>query len=232
MKDKTNYDFEGESEKDAVEKAVKELSLASREFDVEILEEKKKTFFTKGYVKIRIHLNEENQNDEKVFEDEKENEEAKEENEEEITRKILSFLETVIEKMGIVAKVRAEKKEEKKLLLKLSSEDSSLLIGRKGKTLDALQLITNLYADKVSARTWRVVVDAENYRLRREEEIVRMAFESARKVRASHKAVLLEPMNPFERRLIHKTLNDMASVTTESEGKGNFKRVRIMYTGV
>lgn len=230
MKDKTNYDFEGESEKEAIEKAVHSLSLSSREFDVEILEEKKKTFFSKGFVKIRIHLNE--KSEKKVEAETRKCEQNVTQDEKVITEKILDFLKSVIEKMGIKAEVSAEKKEENKLLLKLSSEDSSLLIGRKGKTLDALQLVTNLYADKISERTWRVVVDAENYRLRREEELVRMAFESACKVRSSHRAVLLEPMNPFERRLIHKTLNDMASVTTESEGKGNFKRVRIMYTGV
>ena len=78
----------------------------------------------------------------------------------------------------------------------------------------------------------RVILDTENYRIRREESLVRLAYNMADKVRQTHRSVLLEPMNPFERRLIHTTLNDIPDIETKSDGEGLYKQVRIIYKGV
>ena len=75
-------------------------------------------------------------------------------------------------------------------------------------------------------------MDTENYRIRREETLVRLAYTTADKVRSSKKSILLEPMNPFERRLIHTTLNDIPDVETKSEGEGVYKQVRVIYKGI
>ena len=116
--------------------------------------------------------------------------------------------------------------------MRLNSSKSSILIGRKGKNLDALQLLANAYAGRLGREDLRVILDTENYRIRREESLVRLAYTVADKVRMSRKYMLLEPMNPFERRLIHTTLNDISDVETKSEGDGLYKQVRVIYKGV
>jgi len=113
----------------------------------------------------------------------------------------------------------------------VDSEHSSILIGKKGKNLDALQLLANVYAKQHGREDMRIILDSENYRIRREESLVRLAYTVADRVWDSRTSVLLEPMNPFDRRLIHTTLNDITHVETKSEGEGLYKRVRVSYRG-
>ena len=122
--------------------------------------------------------------------------------------------------------------EDKKLGIRMDSPNSSILIGRKGKNLDALQLLANIYAGRLGHEEVRVILDTENYRIRREESLVRLAYTTADKVRSRRNSILLEPMNPFERRLIHTTLNDIPDVETKSEGDGLYKQVRVLYKGI
>ena len=150
----------------------------------------------------------------------------------EFEEKLIEFIQSVIEKMGYEVKVSVTYREEKKLGIKLESKNSSILIGRKGKNLDALQLLANIYAGRLGHEEVRVILDTENYRIRREETLVRLAYNTADKVRSSRSSILLEPMNPFERRLIHTTLNDIPDVETKSEGDGVYKQVRIIYKGI
>ena len=96
----------------------------------------------------------------------------------------------------------------------------------------AMQLLVNVYAGHLGREDIRVVLDSENYRIRREESLVRLAYVTADKVRMNRNSILLEPMNPFERRLIHTTLNDIPDVETKSEGDGLYKQVRVIYKGV
>jgi spoIIIJ-associated protein len=98
-----------------------------------------------------------------------------------------------------------------------------------GKNLDALQVLVNVYAGNLADGPIRVVVDSENYRNRREDHLVRLAMKTAQQVRRSRTSRLLEPMNPFERRLIHTALSDMDDIHTESEGDGLIKQVRVSY---
>lgn len=134
--------------------------------------------------------------------------------------------------MGYECTAEVMFREEYKIGIKLSSPNSSVLIGRKGKTLDALQLLANVYAGRLDNPDTKIVLDTENYRIRREESLVRLAYTTADRVRTSRSSVLLEPMNPFERRLIHTTLNDIGDIETKSEGEGLYKQVRVLYKGV
>ena len=134
--------------------------------------------------------------------------------------------------MGYECSAEVMFREEYKIGIKLSSPNSSVLIGRKGKTLDALQLLANVYAGRLDNPDTKIVLDTENYRIRREESLVRLAYTTADRVRTSRSSVLLEPMNPFERRLIHTTLNDIGDIETKSEGEGLYKQVRVLYKGV
>ena len=228
------YEFEGKNEKDAIEKAAAELGLERDEFDVEIIETQKKTLFKNGYVKIRVHT----VADTTVKEAEDDynssfsaREPANPIPQDEFEKKIVEFVSDVVSKMGYEATVDIAFREDKKIGIKMSSSASSILIGRKGKNLDALQLLANVYAGHLGREDMRIILDTENYRVRREETLVQIAYNTADKVRTSKKSILLEPMNPFERRLIHTTLNDIPDVETISEGEGLYKQVRVIYKG-
>lgn len=229
------YEFEGKTEKEAIEIAANELGLQRDQFDVEILESQKKTLFKNGYVKICVH----------TLDDAQPSTLSKNGSsfaaisrtainpvpQDEFEEKMVDFVKNVIEKMGYDVKVELAFREEKKIGIKLDSQNSSILIGRKGKNLDALQLLANIYAGRLGHEEIRVILDTENYRIRREESLVRLAYTTADKVHTSHKSILLEPMNPFERRLIHTTLNDIPDIDTKSEGEGLYKQVRVLYKG-
>ena len=119
------------------------------------------------------------------------------------------------------------RKERKNLVIRLSSSDSPIVIGKHGKNLDALQLLANTFVSNKGFPYIRVLLDCENYRVRREEALVRLAYETADKVTMYRRSILLEPMNPYERRLIHTTLNDVTDIETKSEGEGVYRRVRV-----
>ena len=230
------YEYEGKTEKEAIELAASELNLERDQFDVEILETQKNSLFKKGYVKIRVHTLDDDDDDKgsykKDFSENHTRIVADPLPQGEFEEKLIEFISTIVEKMGYDIKVSVSYREDKKIGVRLESSHSSILIGRKGKNLDALQLLANIYAGRLGHEEVRVILDTENYRIRREETLVRLAYTTADKVRSSHKSILLEPMNPFERRLIHTTLNDIPDVETKSEGEGVFKQVRVLYKGI
>lgn len=232
------YEYEGKTEKEAIEKAAQELGLERDQFDVEILETQKNSLFKKGFVKIRVHTEENTPNvtapqKERFFENRAVKKSVSNQiPQDEFEQKLTTFITEVISKMGYSADVEIMFREERKIGLKIQSESSSILIGRKGKNLDALQLLLNVYAGHLGHENVRVILDTESYRIRREESLVRLAYTTADKVRSYRKSILLEPMNPFERRLIHTTLNDIPDIETKSEGDGLYKQVRVIYKGV
>lgn len=247
-------EFEGATEKDAIERAVEALNLDREEFDVEIIEEERKGLFRKGNVRIKVYLDEREEDipapgGEPVDDTEDENEPnynrieyhdpkgsgttrpaAPPLNPTEDEIKTIRFLTEVINRMGYEASVNILRKEDKKVVFGIESKNSGILIGRKGKNLDALQLLANVYANRLPS-SMKVVVDAENYRLRREENLVRLAHKTAEQVRRNRNSRLLEPMNPFERRLVHTALNPIKDIETKSEGDGLYKQVRVIYKG-
>ncbi|ORC34616.1 RNA-binding cell elongation regulator Jag/EloR [Marispirochaeta aestuarii] len=213
-------EFEGKSEQEAIDKAIADLNLDREEFDVEIVESSRRSLFRKGPVKIRVHITEEDEEDDETVQLPAEGQEEE----------LISFLETLMSKMGFPGTVTVAGREARKTIVRIDSDHSGILIGRKGKNLDALQVLVNVFAGKLGFPN-RVVVDTENYRSRREENLVRMARKTADQVRRSRDSRLLEPMNPFERRIIHTTLNGLEDIETKSEGEGLFKQVRIIYRG-
>jgi spoIIIJ-associated protein len=218
-------EFEGKNEQEAIEQAVEQLSLDREKFDVEIVDPGKKGLFKKSNVRIRIHLH-----DERAAEETQPSAVLQQEvpagERDEFEQAMITFLSTVIENMGYTATINTAFREENKLGLNIVSSHSGIIIGRKGKNLDALQLLVNVYAGKFD-NAKKVVVDTENYRIRHEEQLVKMAYKTASQVKKSGKSKLLEPMNPFERRLIHTALNDIIDIETKSEGEGLYKQVRI-----
>lgn len=216
------YEFTGKTEEEAVQNAVNELGLERDAFDVEVVE--KKGFFKKGPVKIKVYI------DDGIEEKEEEEEESSAESYEitEVELETVDFLKNIVEKMGISATLEINKTEENKIHINIESDKTNLLIGRKGSTLDALQLLANVFVSK-KKEDLKIVVDIENYRGRREHSLQDLAEKTARHVRRTKTSHLLDPMNPFERRIIHLTLAEWEDIETISEGEGLYKKVRIIY---
>lgn len=213
------YEFTGKTEEEAIETAINELGLERDAFDVEILE-KSKGLFRKGPVRIKVYI------DEEMPEKEESATESYEITEPEI--EMVEFLKNIIEKMGISATLEINKSEENKVYINIESDMTNILIGRKGSTLDALQLLANVFISK-KKEDLKVVVDIENYRGRREQSLQDLALKTARYVRKTKTSQLLEPMNPFERRIIHLTLAELNDIETISEGEGLYKKVRVIF---
>ena len=220
-------DFEGRTEQEAIDKAVEELGLERDQFDVEILESSRKGLFKKGNVKIRVYYGDDSSADEYEEDEEEPSGSDSIEAVNDTEKKIIEFTEMLIQKMGYECSVSVSFRRVSNIGLSIESQDSSIIIGRKGKNLDAIQLIVNVYAGNINPDI-KVVVDSENYRMRHEEQIIRTAYKTAQIVKRTGKSKLLEPMNPFERRLVHTALNDVDGIDTKSEGEGLYKQVRII----
>lgn len=227
-------EFEGKTEKEAIDKAIEALGLERDEFDVEIIETCKPGLFKKGSVKIRVHVN----TPEPEPEEEAEEEEGYDESVPEAERldadsdfenDLLDFVEELIDRMDYPGEAYICFRKENKIGVMIESEHSGILIGKKGKNLDAIQLLANVFAGKLLENPPRIIVDVEKYRERRESNLVKLAMKTADQVRRTKKSKLLEPVNPFERRIIHTALNDMDDIATKSDGEGLMKQVRIIY---
>ncbi len=136
------------------------------------------------------------------------------------------FLKEVFEAMDMVVAVEVKyNEEEKNMDIDLSGEDMGVLIGKRGQTLDSLQYLVSLVVNKNSVDYIRVKVDTENYRQRRKDTLENLAKNIAYKVKRTKRTVSLEPMNPYERRIIHSALQNDKYVSTHSEGDEPFRRV-------
>ena len=141
-------------------------------------------------------------------------------------KRAMEFLSGMIERMGVQAELKACETPEQ-LRVQLFGENMSLLIGRRGETLDALQYLTSLNVNRGREEYLRVSLDTENYRAKREEALRKLAARMANRCRKTGKRVALEPMNPYERRILHSALQADPTVTTHSEGEEPYRRVII-----
>lgn len=145
-------------------------------------------------------------------------------------KKALAFLSEVIEEMGLKIEVELMQNDSKakEVLLNLSGDDLGIAIGHHGKTLDSLQYLSNLAINKGEQDYLRVVLDAQGYRERREKTLKHLALKMARKAKDKDRKVVLDPMPPHERRIIHAVLQDRAGVSTHSEGEDPYRKVVII----
>ena len=235
----------------AVELALADLKLTIDEVDVTVLEEPSRGFFGIGSKLALVRV--EKKKTQEVKEPEKKEKKTVEKAEkaqtqktatpkkEEIKKEIevkeenlipcedheaLRFLKEVIKEMGLDLDITS-KKGENSLYLDIQGKDSGTIIGKRGQTLDAIQYLTSLVANKESEVYTRVVVDAENYRAKREKTLEALANRLANKVVKTKRSVKLEPMNPYERKVIHAALHDHPKVVTRSEGQDPYRRVVI-----
>lgn len=139
---------------------------------------------------------------------------------------LVDFLSGLCERMGVPAKVEVEDTPVC-YNVRLSGDNMGALIGHRGETLDMIQYLTNLVVNRNAKNYKRVLIDIENYRKKRSETLVRLAHRLAQKCKTTGRNVALEPMNPYERRILHAALQDDPDVMTHSEGEEPNRRVII-----
>ena len=195
----------GKTVQEAIDLALEELQCDKDNVDIEVLEEGTKGIFGligNKVARVRVTVKESN------------SEKAKE------------FLANVLEKMKVDAEIIAEENEDS-ILLRVKGDDIGIVIGRRGEMLDSLQYLTSLVVNKNSEDYKRVIIDIENYRQKREETLVKLANRLADRVVKYKKNITLEPMNPYERRVIHSSLQDHKYVETYSVGEEPNRKVVI-----
>ena len=207
------YEFEGKTAEEAIEKASRELNIPVEELDIDIIEPGSAGIF--GLVgtrktKVRVNLaRTEKKNDIKNVETAK------------------KTLENILALLPIETTVHAEQADGK-ISLKIEGDTSGILIGRKGKTLDALQYIVNRVVNKNSDKKIRVVIDSENYRQRRIDALTQLALRMGDKTKRLKRPLTTNPLNPHDRRIIHLALQDDENLDTRSRGEGLMKKVVII----
>ena len=200
-------DFSAKTVSDAITEACKHFTVTSDKLEYVVVEEGSTGFlgFNSKPAKIQARVKEEKLS----VEDQ--------------TKK---FLDEVFHAMNMVVTIDAKFDEEQNLLdVELSGDEMGVLIGKRGQTLDSLQYLISLVVNKGTGEYIRVKVDTENYRQRRKETLENLAKNISYKVKRTKRPVSLEPMNPYERRIIHSALQNDRYVTTHSEGEEPFRRV-------
>jgi spoIIIJ-associated protein len=227
------YEFEGKTTEEAIQNAARELNLPVEELSVDVIEPGSAGIF--GLVggrkaKIKVTLKTPSELEEEGEEEEQEPRERREEPQENDVNFAKRTLEEILALIPVEATVAASRGEGR-ITLKVQGDRSGLLIGRKGKTLDALQFLVNKIVSKALDKKIDVVIDSENYRRRREDSLTQLALKMGDKAKRIKKPVTTNPMNPHDRRLIHLALKDDEHLETRSRGEGLMKRVVIIPKG-
>ncbi len=142
---------------------------------------------------------------------------------------IRAFLDGLLKRMGVKADIEITRRDGKSIVVNLSGSNMGAVIGRRGETLDAIQHLTNYVINRGNDKHMHICVDAESYRAKREESLVRLAEKMAAKVIKYKRSMALEPMNSYERHIIHAALQDYEGVSTSSTGTEPNRRVVVSY---
>lgn len=200
-------EFKGKTVEEALTAASASLGVTSSELDYEVVEKGSSGFLGIGAKPAVIKVN-------------------KIEKEETIVDKTRAYLEALFKAMDIQTEIEIDFDEENNNMnISLEGPEMGILIGKRGQTLDALQYLISLYVNKESESYIRLKLDTENYRARRKDTLENLAKNIAFKVKRSRRSITLEPMNPYERRIIHSALQHDKFVETHSEGEEPFRKV-------
>jgi len=192
----------------AIKDALEELQVSREDVKIEILEEPSKGLFgLLGAKDAAVKVTVVNDPAEKV---------------ESLLNKILFYMN-----LKATISVKREGSDVNVDISNISPTDMGILIGKRGNTLDSIQYLLNLFVNKNRSNYMRVLVDVQGYRKKREDTLIKLANKMAQKSRAIHKPIKLEPMNPYERRIIHSALQNVSGVVTYSEGEEPYRRVVI-----
>lgn len=217
---------EGKTTTEAIEKGLKKLNVSRQDVEIKVLEEKKKSFFNildPHVVKVEISVKD------KVHEEKKNAkvEEVSSEDFEKIKNALEKFLNEFLGAISENIEYTISKQDEQYLFIEINGKNSTKLIGYRGEALKALQLIlTNVAANAINSPA-KIIVDIENYRNKRKNTLEELAVKIEKTVTKSGKKVTLEPMSPYERKVIHTKLQDSKTVRTYSIGEDSNRRVVI-----
>lgn len=238
-------DCTGKTEDAAITAALKQLGLAREDVSVEVLELAKPGFLGIGGTPAKVRVSYEVPDEiveEPVQENVVENIPAEEElptaeetktevaTDDNVAERISSFLTGLLEKMEVSAEPKISVDEEGNYLVELVGEDLGCVIGRRGETLDAIQQLTGYAVNKGLSHRIRIRIDAEGYRSKREESLERMARRTAEKAVRFRRNITLEPMNAYERHVVHTALQEYPDVSTYSVGTEPNRRTVVAYT--
>ncbi len=195
----------GKTVDDAVESALAELNVSRNEVEIDIIEEPSKGLF--GFIgvkpaRVRVKVKET------------------------VARQAREFLGKIMKIMKLDVNINLVEKEEK-VLININGPDLGILIGKRGETLDAIQYLVSLSANKNVEKRKRIFIDIEGYRKRREDTLKKLAYKLADKARQRGRNVILEPMNSMERRIIHTALQGRDDIYTFSEGEEPYRKIII-----
>lgn len=231
-----HFEFQGKTTEEAIEIATRELNVPEEDIDVDVIEPGSPGIFgivggKKAKIRVTVRSLVE-AHEEKAPEPAKEayapsiklHEKDADENGLGLAKETL---ESILALIPVETTVNAEHVDGK-IALSIEGDKSGLLIGRKGKTLDALQFIVNKIVNKALERRIRIVVDSENYRRRRLESLTQLALRMGEKAKRIRKPVSTNPLNPHDRRIIHITLKEDQNLDTRSSGEGLLKKVVII----
>jgi spoIIIJ-associated protein len=203
-------EVEGKTIDDATKKALAELGIDdASKVKIEVVDEGKSGIFGFGVsrqAKIRVYYSD---------------------SDTDLITFARDILINIINKMGIEIKIKDIIEGSNRIYIEMDSEQSGLIIGKQGKTLEALQFLLNLIVSNKIQSDKKIILDIESYREKREKALRRLSKDIAHKVIKTGKPWTLEPMNPFERRLIHLTLQNDSRVSTKSEGEGIYRKVKV-----
>ncbi len=216
----------------AIEKGLEEMGLERENVSVEVLEQPKSGFLGIGASDAKIRMTEVDENGE-VIDDEPAPAECACtcECENEGAGFAVEFIQNVLNYICDGAKVEAHAGKDGFTNIEIVGDKLGGIIGRRGETLDAIQHIANLVANKSSGERVRISLDAENYRAKRAESLEKFAHHAAAQACKYKRNKVLEPMNAYERHIVHTTLQDMENIATSSVGTEPTRRVVISYTG-
>lgn len=226
---------EGKTTNEAVENGLKILKVSKNQVDIKVLEnENKKSFFsilTPRVVKVELTIKENAKKQERVNKEENNTHIVKEYNsnkeELEVAKKdIQEFLKLFIEKLGSKLEYSV-KLQENEILVDINGEDCGSLIGYRGETLNAMQTLISSIANKKVKERIKVILDIQNYREKREKNLIELAEKVSKTVLRNGKNITLEPMSPYERKIIHSALQENSRIETYSIGEGDNRRVVI-----
>lgn len=201
-------EIKSKNQEDAIKRALEQLSVNESELEIEVLEQPTKGFLgligsKEGTYKFTVK-----------------------ETEMDIAKR---FVENILKNSNVEAIVKV-KQDNNLIKVNIEGNDAACLIGRRGETLDSIQFLTGLALNKINKESdFRILVDIENYRLKREDSLVRYANKMAREVAKTKKTKRLDYMNPYERRIVHSALQNDKYVTTYSEGTDPYRRLVIEY---
>jgi len=203
----SSIEIEAKTTEEAIRKACEHLHLSQEDLDIEVLESKSAGIFgLVGNKKARIRVTTRTDNSMLIAQE---------------------TLERIISLMSLDSKVSASKKDDD-IVLNIQGDNAGILIGYKGRTLDALEFIVNKAVNKAAGKKVRVILDSENYKQRREDSLRSRALKMGEQAKKTGKTITMNAINPHDRRIIHLALKGDPQVQTRSDGDGLLKKVYII----